>query len=149
MNRVPLDISLPPSLRQAASADWRQLAEITAEAFSEDPVNRWIFGEPRAILSSFRVLTRNIYAKTGICHLAGDKGAAMWVDHSKPVDTGFDFWTLFNFTLGQLHHGSKGAVARAMKAGEIMARHHPRDAHFYLFTIGTRRRGERDWAGRY
>jgi hypothetical protein len=57
-----MDINLEnTSLRRADISDWPQLADITAEAFSEDPVNRWLFGSERAIKSAFRVLARDIY----------------------------------------------------------------------------------------
>lgn len=39
--------------------------------------------------------------------------------------------------LGLRRHGTPGTLARAMKAGEIMEKHHPKEPHMYLFTIGV------------
>ena len=84
------NIQLPENIRRGDASDWRQLAEITADAFRDDPVNNWLFGNPLAILSAFCVLTRDIYSKRGICHLAGDAGATMWLDNlSGDVDDDF------------------------------------------------------------
>lgn len=133
-----MDINLEnTSLRRADISDWPQLADITAEAFSEDPVNRWLFGSERAIKSAFRVLTRDIYAKRGMCFVAGDDAAAMWTKHD--TDTSLSTLGMLSLAAGLTVHGSKGAVVRATRAGELMAEHHPTEPHIYLFTIGTRK----------
>ncbi|MEO1046063.1 MAG: GNAT family N-acetyltransferase [Pseudomonadota bacterium] len=134
-----LDITLPDSLSQARPGEWRRLADITADAFAEDPVSRWIFGNPRAIRSAFRVLARHVYAPGGICHLAGEDGATMWMDCRAGPPGGGPFWVMLLLAAGQLRHGSKGALRRAMAAGEIMDRHHPHEPHLYLFTIAARK----------
>ncbi len=139
---MKLDIVLPNNIRRARSADWRLLADITAEAFRDDPVNCFLFGNPRSIQSAFRVLARDIYSKRGICHLAGDAGApggaTMWMDYTSG-DPGGDmgFLAQLHFTIGQFIHGSKGSMKRAITAGQLMAQHHPKEPHLYLFTIGT------------
>ena len=56
-------------LRQAAKQDWLTVADITAEAFANDPVNRHIFGKPESIRSMFRVMAREMYVPYGMCHL--------------------------------------------------------------------------------
>ena len=132
-----MDIDLETtSLRRATTRDWRQIADITAEAFAEDPVNRWIFGTPRAIKSAFRVLARDVYSKHGICHLIGDNGATMWARHD--AKTTLSTRGILKLAAGLTLHGSRGAIARATAAGEVMATNHPTDPHMYLFTIGTR-----------
>ncbi|KCZ95078.1 acetyltransferase [Hyphomonas hirschiana VP5] len=132
-----LDIHLPEGMRDALPRDWRDLGDITGEAFVEDPVNLWIFGQPEPLKPVFSLLARHLYLTNGICHMAGDAGATMWClsDRRKelgPVPTLALVWTL-------MRQGSKGAAKRGMMAGETMAREHPRDPHLYLFTIGTRK----------
>jgi GNAT superfamily N-acetyltransferase len=124
-----------PGLRQARPQDHRQLADITAEAFRDDPLNRWIFGPPRAILSAFRTLAP-AYLKTGLCYLSGDLGATMWTGPGQSV--GLTFALQMRFLAGMWRHASPGAMTRIQKIGRQMADHHPESPHFYLFTIGTR-----------
>jgi ribosomal protein S18 acetylase RimI-like enzyme len=131
---MDIDLKSTP-LRKANPTDWRQVADITAEAFANDPVNRWIFGSPRAIKSAFRVLAREIYTKNGMCHLAGDSGAAMWTRHD--ADTSLSKMGMLKLAAGLTLHGTRGAIARATEAGEIMVQNHPTAPHIYLFTIGT------------
>ena len=135
-----LDIQLPEGFETAKRGDWKQLADVTAQAFAEDPVNRWVFGKPRAIQSCFRVLAREIYAKHGTCHLARGAdgavvGATMWV--CSDVVMRLSKLGEISLALGLARHGSKGALERAQKAGEIMEARHPKRLHMYLFTIGV------------
>ena len=72
-----IDIDLPPDIHRAKPSDWKRVADITAEAFAGDPVNLWIFGNPRAITSLFRIFARDIYTRKGVCHVSGDDAATM------------------------------------------------------------------------
>lgn len=124
-------------LRQATGGDWKQLADITADAFAEDPVSRWIFGSPRVIKLAFQVMARNIYLKQGLCHMAANDAATMWARHD--VDLSLPVPGLLKLAAGITLYGSRGAIARATHAGEVMMRHHPSAPHLYLFTMGVRK----------
>lgn len=132
-----LEIHLPDELSAAGARDWRRLGDITAEAFAEDPVNLWIFGQQAAFAPTFSQLARHLYLPNGICHLAGDAGATMWCLSDRRTELGTLATLGLVWTL--MRKGSKGAAKRAMTAGETMAREHPKEPHLYLFTIGTRK----------
>ena len=122
-------------MRLATPSDWRDVADITAEAFAEDPVNTWVFGEFKAIRSCFRVLSRDLYSRRGMCHLIPGKGATMWA-HSDEMGS-LSPLSMLKLAIGTLRFGASGSVQRAIKAGEIMEQHHPKERHLYLFTIGV------------
>jgi ribosomal protein S18 acetylase RimI-like enzyme len=132
-----MDIELPEGLRAASRADWKQLGDITAEAFYEDPVNLWIFGNADAMPPVFRTLARSIYLPRGICHIAGDAGATMWAhsNQSRELST----LQTMRLVWSLMTKGEKGSAKRGLAAGEAMAREHPQEPHMYLFTIGTRK----------
>lgn len=132
-----MDIELPEGLRAASRADWKQLGDITAEAFYEDPVNLWIFGNADAMPPVFRTLARSIYLPRGICHIAGDAGATMWAhsNQSRELST----LQTMRLVWSLMTKGEKGSAKRGLAAGEAMAREHPQEPHIYLFTIGTRK----------
>ena len=132
-----LEIELPEGLRNATAADWRQMGDITGESFETDPVNMWIFGRTQALRPTFAVLAQAIYLKYGICHLAGDGGATMWIESRNRRDLGL--WPTLKLAPTLLFKGSQGSLFRALKAGEEMDRNHPKEPHLYLFTIGTRK----------
>lgn len=132
-----MHITFQGEMRKASRSDWRALAAITAEAFSDDPVLTWMLGTQRAKLSVFRTLAREVYLPRGMCQLIPGKGATMW----GPADTDTSPGTLqlMMFAVGQILYGSKGAMQRGMMAAEAMQAYHPKDRHWYLFTIGTTR----------
>lgn len=132
-----LEIELPEGLRRAGKADWRQLGDITGEAFAEDPVNLWIFGNAAAMPPVFSVLARHIYLPRGFCHLSGDAGATMWTPSSASLD--LPLLPTLGLVSALLGKASKGTVKRALGAGEAMKREHPTASHLYLFAIGTRK----------
>jgi ribosomal protein S18 acetylase RimI-like enzyme len=133
---MQIDLTDTP-LRVAGTADWKQVADITAEAFSEDPVTLWMSGNAQGVRSSFGTLARRVYGPQGFCCLAGDEGATMWVEPGKDVK--LSPLTLALFVLGQMRYGTPGVLRRSLDLMGLMEQHHPREPHMYLFTIGTRK----------
>ncbi|CAN0525962.1 unnamed protein product, partial [Scytosiphon promiscuus] len=99
-----LKLDLPPQVTTASPADWRQIGDITAEAFSEDPINRWIFGTDAAIRATFRQLARDMYLPEGICHQIGDDAATMWA--LSETRHGLTSFQTFRLVLSLLSKGS-------------------------------------------
>ncbi|MEO1476792.1 MAG: GNAT family N-acetyltransferase, partial [Pseudomonadota bacterium] len=131
-----LRIDLPDGIAVAKQSDWRQLTDITAEAFSTDPVNRWAFGSDAGIRDCFRIMARHVYLPSGLCHLAGDRGATMWGLPGAMPRMGFFATLRFAWAMTAGRH--KNALARGQHLGALMEAHHPKETHAYLFTVGTR-----------
>ena len=136
MTAMP-EITLPADMRRAAQSDWRQVGGIIAEAFSEDPVNLWIFGNPAPMPTVFRALAKSVYLPRGYCQLSGDAGATMW-SHSS-ADRELSLVPTLALVASVIGKGSKGAVKRALGASDLMQKEHPKAPHLYLFAIGTRK----------
>lgn len=135
-DKVSMHIDLSNSeLRQANINEWRTVADITAEAFANDPVNQYIFGKFESIRSMFRVMAREMYIPSGLSYLHPAGGATMWMPPG--VDAAPSQFGLLKFALGQARHGTMGAIKKGMALSEKMQEWHPKDPHFYLFTIGT------------
>ncbi|MEO0982762.1 MAG: GNAT family N-acetyltransferase [Pseudomonadota bacterium] len=139
-------IDLPEGQRRASFADWRQVADITAEGFADDPVNRWMVGTPRGIQSAFRTMTRDLYIKQGFTFLAGDDGATMWAPPGS--EAGLGPLARLRFAFGMARYAAPGAMKRALEIGKRMAEHHPKEPHMYLFTIATRKSGRGKGVGK-
>lgn len=141
-----LDIQLPEELRRAHKTDWDVVGAITADAFQNDPVSSWIFGKKRAMRPVFGRQARHIYLPRGVCHLAGDSGATMWLlpDASKDMsllgtlDIGFHMTRLAGL----------GAIRRGMTADAEMIRRKPKTPHAYLYTIAVRSSAQGQGLGR-
>ncbi|MEM1106557.1 MAG: GNAT family N-acetyltransferase [Pseudomonadota bacterium] len=133
---MTLDIKPTEGVERASPRDARAIADITAQAFAEDPVNRHVFGRPRAILSCMRVLARRIYVPGGHSYSAEGAAAAMWLAPGQ--SPGLGGFAQASLAAGMFLHASKGAMGRALALSEKMDAHHPEAPHMYLFTIGTR-----------
>ena len=128
-------IVLPNGVRRAVPGEARQAADIIAEAFRDDPFNRWLFGDFRAMRSVFRRFARDVYIRRAVAHVAGDAGAAFWTPPG--INADLSAWGLMRLLAAVRWHGGRSAVARARIAGEAMAAAHPSAPHWYLFLIGT------------
>lgn len=131
------EITLPEGMRAASQQDWKQLGAITAEAFAEDPVNLWIFGNTAPMAPVFGALARSVYLPRGFCHLSGDSGATMWCHSSANREP--PTLAMMGLVASIMTKGTKGAAKRGLAAAETMAKEHPTAPHLYLFTIGTRK----------
>ncbi|WP_168194136.1 GNAT family N-acetyltransferase [Altererythrobacter sp. TH136] len=129
-------IELGRDLERGGSSDARAIGDITADAFRDDPFNRWLFGRFAGMAGVFGALARHVYLPRGYCIRMGDEGAAMWMlpggDLEPPLRA-------LPALYGAVLFGSTwGAKRRTDAAVAAMARHHPAFPHAYLFTIGVR-----------
>lgn len=130
-----VQIELPDGMRRAARKDWRIVGDITSEAFRDDPVNRYLFGTPDGVRAALTLMAKRVYVPLGESYAIEGRGAAMW--QPPGTEPNFGLVAQLAFALGQLRHGSKGAMKRAMHLMGLMEQHHPGEPHMYLFTIGT------------
>lgn len=127
-----------------------ELAVITADAFRDDPFNRWLFGGFAPMQRTFANLARHIYAPNGFCQILTEDGegraATMWLLPDDKADATAmanlqTYWGLFA-------SGGIGALMRGKAAGDAMAKHHPTEPHAYLFTVGVASAGRGRGLGR-
>lgn len=130
-NSIELAAPFTRSMRDEAD----HIAAITADAFRNDPFNRWLFGNFEAMETAFCGLARHVYTKRGFCYRIGDDGAAMWMlpdgDMSLPLAALPDM-------LRAVTASSRGGMTRIRRTTDAMEAHHPQFPHAYLFTIGVR-----------
>ena len=146
----PADIAPAQGIRTVGPESVDTLAAITADAFRDDPFNRWLFGGFDPMERTFANLARHIYAPNGLCQLLNEEGedraAAMWLMPGDSGDASLagtlqTYWSLFA-------SGGLGALKRGKAAGDAMAKHHPAQPHAYLFTVGVASAGRGRGLGR-
>lgn len=126
------------------------LANITADAFRDDPFNSWLFGGFEPMKRTFANLAQHIYAPNGFCQILNEDGegraATMWLmPGDKPDATPMGMLKTYS---GLFVSGGWGALMRGKAAGDAMAKHHPREPHAYLFTVGVASAGRGRGLGR-
>lgn len=129
------EIELGEALTRSGRDQADHLAEITADAFRNDPFNRWLFGSFEGMAIAFRALARQVYTRRGFCYRSGNEGAAMWL---MPGATGDLPLSAYPSLLHAVFRSSKGAFSRIQRTTVAMEKHHPKFPHAYLFTIGVR-----------
>lgn len=123
-------------VRLAGPKDVEQLADITAEAFAQDPVVRWTFNGDQALKPAFKTLAEKVYLPRGLCHLAGDAGATMWLQPGARKELPLP--SMLAVAATALRHGGITAITRALAVDAEMIRRKPKTPHAYLFTIAVR-----------
>jgi len=110
------------------------VAEILAEAFSADPVGKWICGDPEYPAWCWPLLVP-LMVPTGELYLAADGlGAAIWIRPGVKLDIKlglralWDFWRRFGLR----------SIIRFFRLMIPMERQHPKDPHYYLLAVGVR-----------
>ena len=144
------DIAPVEGIRTVGPESVAALADITADAFRDDPFNRWLFGGFEPMRRTFANLAQHIYAPNGFCQILQEDGegraATMWLLPGDKADASAagmlqTYWGLFA-------SGGLGALMRGKAAGEAMAKHHPGQPHAYLFTVGVASAGRGRGLGR-
>lgn len=138
--------ALPDSITVCDQADIAQAADITADAFENDPFNSWLFKSPRHMGRTFHLLAKHIYEPHGICHRIKDEAATMWMmsDTVKETPLTLTLQLAWAMTGGTDY----AALKRGLATDEAMRRQKPEIPHLYLFTIGARQRAQGKAYGR-
>ncbi len=139
-------IELPADLVRAGRRDADHIADITADAFRDDPFNRWLVGKFSGIHAVFRTFARTVYTTRGYSYRLGDEGAAMWMMPGGSSDVPLAAipglaWTVIAKT-------TPGAIKRFKHTIPAMEQNHPGFPHAYLFTIAVRPRAQGKGLGR-
>ena len=127
--------------RPAISADIGELARALSRAFYDDPPFMWMLPDERSrerrTRGLFKTILRSHALKYGGVDVAVDGtaivGGAIWLPPGRWLPTGRE-------QIRSLPGFTRALGARLGPASELvgyMARHHPREQHWYLYAIGV------------
>jgi GNAT superfamily N-acetyltransferase len=125
---------------RAAPEDVGPLAAALARAFDDDPLSLYLFGGPRTraagLARFFTIQLRHTYLRHGEVWTTADRaGAALWAPPTMPRPGGTDLLRILPVVPYLSIWGRKTPdVVRLLAAYE---RARPRQAHWYLGTLGT------------
>ena len=129
-----------PSVRQATTADLDQMADVLAEAFHDDPVMAWLFGDDEPVtvrrLRRFFRLEGRRHLQHPFVHTTDDHAGAAYWDPPGRWKTPFRHMVRLAPTLTvAIRH----RIPRALRGVGIIERAHARHPdHYYLAVLGTR-----------
>ncbi len=125
----------------ATAVDAQRLGETIAEAFCDDPFNAWLLQSEPLRRTLFALYARHLFLPRGMCQFAqSDRsgeivGATMWIRSEKQQSLGI-FALLRIATKTLMTQGPK-VLLRLFQVDTAMKKHHPKESHLYLFTIGV------------
>jgi len=133
------DIASVDGIRTVGLESVERLAEITADAFEHDPFNNWLFKHQHRKQQMFAALAKHIYTPRGFCQILEEDGkglaATMWMMPDGSLkDTLLSSLSLLKTFV--LDDGIAG-LKRGRATGNAMAKHHLKEPHAYLFTVGV------------
>ncbi|WP_066367113.1 GNAT family N-acetyltransferase [Herbidospora mongoliensis] len=110
------------SIRRADDTDRQTVVDVLTEAFTEDPIVRWLFPEPdqraERLAGFYRTLLTHPAAEV---YLAGDEGASVWL----------------TMTAGPPPHEDHSDTRLSALARALDARHPDHEPHLYLACMGV------------
>ena len=118
--------------------DADEIADILSEAFAEDPVMVWMFGNTHPQRVTFLELAMGVYLRQGFGHVAEGGAAALWLPAH--VDVKLPLMGGLRMLLSLLRSGGLGALKRGHVMEQAMQAGHPEAPHYYLFAVGVRRK---------
>jgi GNAT superfamily N-acetyltransferase len=126
-----------PRVRLSTPADRRAINRSIGRAFFDDPVAAYLFPEieaRRAGFGAFAELAMDQFAGAGETYVTDPvQGAAIWQSPSPPK---LGFWRQIGMAF-RLLLIARGGYGRAIRLSEKMEKHHLREPHWYLATLGV------------
>ncbi|MEM8610333.1 MAG: GNAT family N-acetyltransferase [Myxococcota bacterium] len=111
------------------------MIDILADAFRDDPIMKWVSADPSYPAFAFGLATP-FCVKHGHTLVAEDgSGAISWLPPRVALKPKTDVRSVWS---GLRTYGPR-TLSRALSMLRDMSKHHPKDPHYYLFSIGTRR----------
>ncbi len=121
-------------VKRAGADDTALVGEILGDAFSGDPVARWITPNPEYPKWCWPVAVSLFWPYYEVYVTKNSLGAAMWVPPGAKPNIKLSLAMLW----GSWRRFGIGPILRLFRLMSMMEKHHPKDNHYYLFAIGVR-----------
>lgn len=125
----------PTPVRKATAKDLATILDVLGDAFQNDPVMQWVTPKTSYPKYAFELTLPFCLGHDNTYIAADGSGAASWlppgVQLESPVSPGV-IWK------GLTEYGP-GSLVRGLATLVQTQRRHPKDAYYYLFTIGSLR----------
>jgi GNAT superfamily N-acetyltransferase len=121
-------------IHTATASDKQQIIDLLVLAFSADPLERWLWPDPRAYLTHFPVFlsafAASSFGSETVYYADGYAGAALWLPPNVHLDEAP--------IVAALEQGvEQKKQADTFGILEQMSRYHPEEPHWYLALMGV------------
>jgi ribosomal protein S18 acetylase RimI-like enzyme len=136
-----------PDIRDGEDIDTYIIADILADAFSEDPIMNWVIPARHLYKDFFRLIIDQVFLPRGLVHLDLDeRGAALWLPPGEKFDVppGLGIAGLMVRLL--LRKGPR-PLMRIPQQAKLFDKHHPPVPQYHLLFVGCRQRTQGQGVG--
>jgi len=138
-NTIHIEQQAKHDIGVAREPDIGPVCSILADAFADDPVLDWLSGNPNIYQALFRSEMESLYKHHGQTYITRARtGAAMWLPPGVSTTPRLH-WRLAAAFWSLVRTGGLKCLKRAEALHKTLATNHPREPHFYLHAIGTRK----------
>lgn len=124
-------------LRNLAGGDQRLIGDIIGDSFSDDPVNRWVFGGQEGMTAHYTSVAKKLYLPKGFGHVTQEgTGVAMWLPPGIKKDV--PLWRSIDMAYSMIRHNGVGSIMRGLSVDYCLDQAKPLQPHYYLFAVGAR-----------
>lgn len=125
------------SLIELQDGEHRLIGDVIGDSFSDDPVNRWIFGCQQSIQQYYTRAAKKLYLAKGFGHVTKNgNGGSLWLPPG--VEKQIPLWNSLDIAASMIRHSGIKSLSRGMAVDEALAKVKPTKHHYYLFAIGAR-----------
>ena len=130
-------------VRPAGADEVSLVGEILGDAFSEDPLMRWISPDPTYPRWCWPLAVPFLLPHNEVYVTGNGLGTSMWLPPGMKLNIRpspamlWNAWRRFGF----------GSIIRFFRLMSILEKHHPKGSHYYLFAIGVRSSAQRQGIG--
>ena len=121
-------------VKKASADDTALVGEIMTDAFSADPVGKWISSDPEYPRWCWPMIVPFLIPHNEVYVAGNGLGAAMWVPPEAKLNIRPNIASIWNLWR---RFGIR-SILRLSRLISTLEPQHPRDQHYYLFAIGVR-----------
>lgn len=124
-------------IRKLQSHENQLIGDVIGDSFSDDPVNRWVFGSRECMTEYYALAAKKLYLPEGrgdIMHEAN--GGSLWLPPGKSKV--IPLYRSLDIAKSMINHNGLKSLMRGLAFDRALAKAKPVEPHFYLFAIGVR-----------
>ena len=124
-------------IRALGVEEQQLISDVIADSFSDDPVNKWVFGTRECMTEYYTLVAKKLYLSQGYGDIMlEENGGALWLPPG--ISKEIPLYRSLDIAKSMITHNGVKSLMRGLAVDSTLAKAKPVEPHFYLFAIGVR-----------